>query len=581
MSQNVCESLLSILMEAGVGQIFGVTGDALNPLLEAIRKEDRVDWIGVRHEEHAAYAAGAQSELTGGLGVCAGTTGPGAVHLINGLYNAKKEGGAVVALTGQVPRKQRGSDSHKEIDLSKMFDDVCAYQVAIESPAQMPRMAEIAIQKALAERVVVRIELPNDVIGMKVPSQHFRHPLVHGGSALIPPDSEIEKALELIEAGKRVTLFCGIGCRGSEAAVLELSNRLGAPIAHTLRAKDVFDYADGHVVGMTGLIGNPGGYHAVQDCDVLVMLGTDFPYDEFIPGGKQIIQVDTQVEHIGRRAPVTLGLVGTVKDTLGALLPRLRGTSDPKFLEHLLVLRDKWLVQMDKQASLDRVDEPLHPQLFARAIDERAASDAIFGVDVGECTIWLARQMRMAGGRRMVGSFNHGSVGSGLPTALGAIATHPSRQVWALCGDGGFGMSLTDFVTAVRFGWPLKVIVFNNGELGFVKMEMEVSGLPVYEPATGLVNPDFAAFARACGGEGVRVEHAADIVPAVEQALASDGPFLIDAVVSAGELSMPPEIDFKEAFGFGISKVKEGLMGLRGDHEIWKLWRDEYRANLG
>lgn len=581
MSQNVCESLLSILMEAGVGQIFGVTGDALNPLLEAIRKEDRVDWIGVRHEEHAAYAAGAQSELTGGLGVCAGTTGPGAVHLINGLYNAKKEGGAVVALTGQVPRKQRGSDSHKEIDLSKMFDDVCAYQVAIESPAQMPRMAEIAIQKALAERVVVRIELPNDVIGMKVPSQHFRHPLVHGGSALLPPDSEIEKALEIIEAGKRVTLFCGIGCRGSEAAVLELSNRLGAPIAHTLRAKDVFDYADGHVVGMTGLIGNPGGYHAVQDCDVLVMLGTDFPYDEFIPGGKQIIQVDTQVDHIGRRAPVTLGLVGTVKDTLGALLPRLRGTSDPKFLEHLLVLRDKWLAQMDKQASLDRVDEPLHPQLFARAIDERAASDAIFGVDVGECTIWLARQMRMAGGRRMVGSFNHGSVGSGLPTALGAIATHPSRQVWALCGDGGFGMSLTDFVTAVRFGWPLKVIVFNNGELGFVKMEMEVSGLPVYEPATGLVNPDFAAFARACGGEGVRVEHAADIVPAVEQALASERPFLIDAVVSAGELSMPPEIDFKEAFGFGISKVKEGLMGLRGDHEIWKLWRDEYRANLG
>ena len=581
MSQNVCESLLSILMEAGVGQIFGVTGDALNPLLEAIRNEDRVDWSGVRHEEHAAYAAGAQSELTGGLGVCAGTTGPGAVHLINGLYNAKKEGGAVVALTGQVPRKQRGSDSHKEIDLSKMFDDVCAYQVAIESPAQMPRMAEIAIQKALAERVVVRIELPNDVIGMKVPSQHFRHPLVHGGSALLPPDSEIEKALEIIEAGKRVTLFCGIGCRGSEAAVLELSNRLGAPIAHTLRAKDVFDYADGHVVGMTGLIGNPGGYHAVQDCDVLVMLGTDFPYDEFIPGGKQIIQVDTQVDHIGRRAPVTLGLVGTVKDTLGALLPRLRGTSDPKFLEHLLVLRDKWLAQMDKQASLDRVDEPLHPQLFARAIDERAASDAIFGVDVGECTIWLARQMRMAGGRRMVGSFNHGSVGSGLPTALGAIATHPSRQVWALCGDGGFGMSLTDFVTAVRFDWPLKVIVFNNGELGFVKMEMEVSGLPVYEPATGLVNPDFAAFARACGGEGVRVEHAADIVPAVEQALASEGPFLIDAVVSAGELSMPPEIDFKEAFGFGISKVKEGLMGLRGDHEIWKLWRDEYRANLG
>ena len=580
MSQSVCESLLSILVEAGVRQIFGVTGDALNPLLEAIRKEDRVSWIGVRHEEHAAYAAGAQSELSGGLGVCAGTTGPGAVHLINGLYNAKKEGGAVVAITGQVPRNQRGSDSHKEIDLSKMFDDVCAYQVSIESPAQMPRMAEIAIQKALVERAVVRIELPNDVIGMDVPSQHFRHPLVHAGSALVPPESEIDKAVEIIESGKRVALFCGIGCRGSEAAVLDLSNRLGAPIVHTLRAKDVFDYADGHVVGMTGLIGNPGGYHAVQDCDVLLMLGTDFPYDEFIPGGKQIIQVDTRVENIGRRAPVTLGLVGNVAETLDLLLPRLRGSSDPKFLQHLLVLRDKWMAQMDAQASLERVDEPLHPQLFARAIDERAASDAIFGVDVGECTIWLARQMRMAGERRMVGSFNHGSVGAGLPTALGAIATYPERQVWALCGDGGFGMSLADFVTAVRFDWPLKLIVFNNGELGFVKMEMEVAGLPVYEAATGLVNPDFAAFARACGGEGVRVEHAADIVPAVEQALASDRPFLIDAVVSAGELSMPPEISLKEAFGFGISKVKEGLMGLRGDHEIWKLWRDEYRANI-
>jgi pyruvate dehydrogenase (quinone) len=243
-------------------------------------------------------------------------------------------------------------------------------------------------------------------------------------------------------------------------------------------------------------------------------------------------------------------------------------------------LRDKWLGQMEKQASLSRADEPLHPQLFARAISDRAADDALFAVDVGECTIWLARQVSLAGARRMVGGFNHGSVGSGLPTALGAAALDPLRQVWALCGDGGFGMTLADFVTAVRYGWPIKVIVFNNSELAFVKMEMEVSGLPRNPEATGLLNPDFALFARACGGDGVRVEHAADIVPAVEQALASDKPFIIDAIVSAGELAMPPHIAIDEVFGFGLTKVKEGLMGLKGDHEIWKEWRDEFMANL-
>jgi thiamine pyrophosphate-dependent acetolactate synthase large subunit-like protein len=580
MAQSVSQSLLDVLAEAGARDIFGVTGDALNPLLECIRRDDRFRWIGMRHEEHAGYAAYAQSELTGGIGVCAGTTGPGALHLINGLYNAKKEHGAVVAITGQVPRHQRGSDFHKEIDLNKMFDDICDYQVAIDSPAQMPRMAEIAIQKALAERVVVRIELPSDVIGDKVPSQHFKHPLVHSRSAIIPPEEEIAKAAALLAAGKKVTLMCGVGCREARDEVLALASKLQAPIVHTLRAKDIFDYADPNVVGMTGLIGNPAGYHAVWDCDALLMLGTDFPYDEFIPDGIQIIQVDARVDRIGRRAPVSLGLIGTVLETVTALDAHLEPKAENNFLPHLEKLRDKWLGQMDKQASLSRTDEPLHPQLFAGAINERASEDAFFAVDVGECTVWLARQMRMAGGRRMAGSFNHGSLGAGLPIALGAAALDPTRQVWALCGDGGFGMSMNDFVTAVRFDWPIKVIVFNNSELGFVKMEMEVAGLPIFPDATNLLNPDFAAYARACGGEGVRVEHAADIVPAIEQAIASPKPFIIDAVVSAGELTMPPTITVDEAWGFGISKVKEGLMGLKGDHDIWKLWRDEFRANV-
>ncbi|HJO24963.1 MAG: thiamine pyrophosphate-binding protein [Myxococcota bacterium] len=580
MAQSVSESLLEVLAEAGAHDIFGVTGDALNPLLDTIRKDGRFRWIGMRHEEHAGYAAYAQAELTGGIGVCAGTAGPGALHLINGLYNAKKEGGGVVAITGQVPRSKRGSDYHKEIDLTKMFDDICAYQAVIDTPAQLPRMVEIAVQKALSEHVVVRIEIPSDVISQSLPSQHFKHPLVHSESVILPPEVEIQKAADLISAGERVTLFCGIGCRNCREEVLALAKKLGAPLVHTLRAKDIFDYGDGPVVGMTGLIGNPGGLHAVRDCDVLVMLGTDFPYDEFLPDGKQIIQVDAKVDHIGRRAPVSLGLVGTVREVVAALLPRVEKREPGRFLEHLEKLRDKWLHQMEKQADLGRTDEPLHPQLFAKAISDRAADDAVFSVDVGEVTVWVARQMHMRGGRRMAGSFNHGSLGGGLPIALGASALDPGREVWAICGDGGFGMSMNELVTAVRFGWPIKVIVFNNSELGFVKMEMEVSGLPAFPEATRLLNPDFAAYAAACGMEGVRVEHASDIVPAIEQALATDGPFLIDAVVSPGELTMPPTVTVGEAWGFGISKVKEGLMGLKGDHEVWKLWRDEFRSNV-
>ena len=579
MSRSICQSLLDILAEAGAREVFGMTGDVINPLLEAIRNDDRFRWIGVRHEEHAAYAAAAQSELTGRIGVCAGTAGPGALHLINGLYNAQKEGAGVVAITGQIARKERGSDFHKEMDLTKVFDDVCAYQAIIETPAQMPRMAEIAVQKALVERCVTRIELPADVIGEDVPSEHFSHPLIHELPRTSPQADQVAEAAEILSGGKRVAIFCGIGCRDARDQVLALAERLQAPIVHTLRAKDIFDTSEDPVVGMTGLIGNPAGYHAVEDCDVLLMLGTDFPYDEFLPGGRPIIQVDRCLDHIGRRAPVSLGLVGDVGATLEALNPQAKGDSS-HFRDHLFKLRDKWLEEMKKQASLSRTDEPLHPQLFARAISDRATPDAIFACDVGECTVWLARQVDLSGGRRTVGGFNHGSLGAGLPVALGAASIDAKRQVWALCGDGGFGMSMNDFITAVKFDWPIKVIVFNNSELSFVKMEVEVMGLPTNPEATSLLNPDFAMYAKACGGDGVRVEHAADIVPAIEAAIASPKPFIIDAIVSPGELTMPPHIEIKEAWGFGMSKVREGLMGLKGDHDVWKQWRDEFRANV-
>ena len=581
MPQRVCESLLEVLADAGARDIFGMTGDALNPLLEVIRTDDRFRWFGMRHEENAAYAAYAQAELTGGVGVCAGTTGPGAVHLLNGLYNAKKEGAGLIAITGQVPRAGRGSEFHKEIDLAKLFDDVCTYQALVESPGQVPRVFEIAAQRALNGEVV-RIEIPIDVMEAELPSEHFRHPVVHERPLIRPSDEALDRAAATISQGKRTALLCGIGCRGARDEVLSLAAKLQCPIVHTLRAKDIFECEAGEefVLGMTGLIGNPAGFHAVEDCDVLIMLGTDFPYDEFIPGGKEIVQIDLRVDHIGRRAPVTIGLVGDVKQTLTALLPRMDAANSSAFTSRLVGLRDKWRSQMAEQASLTRTDEPMHPQIMARAVSNHAADDAFFAVDVGECTVWMARQVRLGGGRRMAGSFNHGSVGAGLPVALGGAALDRHSETWALCGDGGFGMSLTDFVSAVRFDWPIKVVVFNNSELGFVKMETEVGGLPANREATALVNPDFAAFAKACGGDGIRVEHVADIVPAIEAAKKSRKPFIIDAIVSSGELTMPPHIKLEQAWGFGISKVKEGLMGLKGDHEVWKAWRDEFKANV-
>ena len=580
MTRSITDSLLDVLADAGAQDVFGVVGDVINPFVDGVIRDSRFRWITVRHEEHAGYAASAQSQLSGAIGVCAGTAGPGALHLINGLYNAKAEGAGVVAITGQVPMAQCGSEYHKEMDLTKVFDDVCAYQAIIGSPEQMPRMAEIAVQKALTERVVTRIEFPANIIGQDIVGEHYTHPLIHSRPSSAPAKELLEQAAGIINGGTRVTIFGGIGCRDAHAEVLALAERTGSPIAHTLRSKDIFDYTDGPVVGLTGNIGNPAGLHAVSDCDVLVMLGTDFPYVEFIPDGRPIIQVDNNLDHIGQRAPVTLGLAGDVGETLRALMPMIQKGKSGTFRDHLIKLRDKWLDQMEKQASLSRTAEPLHPQLFARAISDHADDDALFAVDVGECTVWVARQMNMVGNRRMFGGFNHGSIGAGFPTALGAAALHEGRQVWALCGDGGFGMSMNDFVTAVRYGWPIKVIVFNNGEFGFVKMEMEVSGMPYSHDATGLVNPDFVAYAKACGGDGVRVEHAKDIVPAIEQANASDKPFIIDAIVSAGELVMPPEIEVKEAWGFGMSKIKEGLIGIKGDHKVWKVWRDEFMANL-
>ncbi len=579
-ASSVAEILISLLHQAGVRRIFGVAGDALNALTDALRRDGRIEWIGFRHEENAAYAACGEAEIGGGLGVCAGTVGPGALHLINGLYNAKREGAPVLAITGQVPMHERGTGYFQEVDLERIFGEVCDFQAVISSPAQMPRLSEIAIQKALGEKIVARLEIPIDLMMRKVPNRSFLHPLVCARRAILPPEAELDRAARLINDSRKITLFCGAGCREARDQVLELSQRIQAPIVNTLRAKDIFDLDEAHVVGMTGLIGIPPAYHAALECDLLVMLGSNFPYESFLPQHVPIIQLDHKIENLGRRAPVSLGLMGTVKETVEALLPRVRPVARSPFLNAILKMKESSVEHLRKQCSPLRNLEPLHPQSLAGALDETASDDAAFTVDVGECTVWAARYLRMRRGRRMLGSFNHGSMGCALPLALGAAAASPGREIWALCGDGSFAMSMQDLVSAVRFGWPIKVLIFNNSELGFVKMENEASGFPLDPHATGLLNPDFAAYARACGAIGIRVEHPHEIMPAIRQARAENSPVVIDAIVTPGALTLPPKIGLKEALGFGASKIKEALLGIHGDHEQWANWKSEFDANL-
>ena len=557
MAQNVCEELISILQGVGVEHIFGVTGDALNPLLDGIRRQDRLRWIGVRHEETAGYAAAAQSLISGRLGVCAGTVGPGALHLLNGIYNAKKEGAAVLAITGQVPRAEAGTDFFQEVNLAKVFDDVCVFQQSIESPDQMPRIAQLAIQKALSLGGVARLEIPSDVGPLKVRDHTLAHEIFVPEAEMLPGTVDLDSAASVLNGASKVTMLIGSGCRGARDELIAVAEKLKAPIVHALKGADVMEHDHPLWVGLTGLLGTPAGYHAVEGCDALLMVGTDFPYRDFYPSGRPIVQVDIRGEHLGKRCAVTQGLLGHARPTLQALAGRLEQKIDDQHLVAIQARRSKWDERNRSKYHLASKHRPLHPQVVTQAVSDRAADDAIFVVDVGECTVWAARHLELKRNQRMIGSFNHGSLGAAFPSALGAQSLDPSRQVIALCGDGGFGMGLQDFVSAVRYEWPVTVIVFNNATLGFVKLEMEATGYPEYGDATDLVNPDFAKWAEACGGLGFSVSEPEELVAALDEALAVPQACVIDVFVDPHELTLPPKIAPANAWGFSISKVKE------------------------
>ena len=568
---TVAELLIEALAEHGVTTVWGVVGDALNPVTDAIRREDRIDWVGVRHEEVGAFAAGAQAQLTGGLGVCMGTVGPGALHLLNGLYDAAKSHAPVLAITGQVPREEIGSDFFQEVDNDAVFASVAVFNQTVTTAEQAPALIEQAVSTALAKQGVAVLTLPGDVGGLEVPKDTPVPVFVDQQPVPQPAAEAVRDAAAALNAADRVTLLVGQGARHAREEVLALADRLCAPMVLTLKAKDGFEDHNAFEIGQSGLLGNPATALAFDDCDTLVMLGTDFPYKDFLPAGRTVLQLDIRGEHIGRRTAVDHPLVGDTRLGLQAMLPLLEAKDDRRHLEKSREAYDAWRERQARLAdpqhdskptgllrrTVDNPDHLIRPELLAAAIERHADRDAVFTSDTGMATVWLSRFIRMTGTRRLIGSYNLGSMANAMPQALGAAALDRDRQVVALCGDGGLSMLLGDLLTAVSYDLPVKLVVFDNSRLGMVKLEMEQVGLP--EHGTVLQNPDFAAVARAIGLHGVRVTDPDDVDAAVRDMLARPGPALLDVVTNPDEVAIPPTPTLSQGWGFAIAKSKEIL----------------------
>lgn len=570
---SVASVMVETLAAAGVRRVYGIVGDSLNGLTESLRREERIEWIGVRHEEVAAFAAGAEAHLTDSLAVCAGSSGPGNLHLINGLYDCHRSRVPVLAIAAQIPSGELGSNYFQETRPDILFKDCSHYCEPIAIPEQVPRVLELAIRSAVGKRGVAVVSLPGDVGLKEAPSARAAMTLT-APARVRPAESDIEQLRLVLTRGRRVTILAGAGCAGAHAELIALAGKLKAPIVHAMRGKEYVEYDNPFDVGMTGLLGFSSGYYAMMDCDVLLVLGSDFPYQQFFPEKAVIAQVDLRAENLGRRARLDLGCVGDVKETLAALVPLLDDKSDGQHLERARAHYVKARRSLDELATGTAGRPPIHPQYLTRVIDELAADDAIFTCDVGLPTLWAARYLTMNGRRRLLGSFNHGSMANAMPQGLGAQLAFPGRQVVALCGDGGFAMLLGDLLTIRERKLPVKLFVYDNASLGFVALEMKAAGL--LDHGTDLDNPDFAAMARAIGIHGIRVEDPGEVRGAVQSALAHEGPCLVDVVVNRQELAMPPTIELEQAKGFTLYMIKAVMSG-RGDEllELAKtnLWR--------
>jgi pyruvate dehydrogenase (quinone) len=571
-SRTVASLLADILASAGVRRVYGVAGDSLNGVTDALSAGGTIDWIHTRHEETAAFAAGAEAHLTGTLAVCAGSCGPGNLHLINGLFDCHRSRVPVLAIAAQIPSSEIGRNYFQETHPQNLFRECSHFCEMVTNPEQLPGVFETAIRIAVAERGVSVIVIPGDVSLLPAPHANFSRALLPPRPITRPRDSDLEALAAILNEASRVTLLCGRGCSGGHDEVMELAGVLMSPIVHALGGKEEIEYDNPYDVGMTGLIGFSSGYRAMMSCDVLLLLGTDFPYRQFYPEDSKIAQVDLRAENLGRRCRIDLGLVGDVRDAIEALLPRLRPKSDRAHLDDSLAHYRAARAELDELAVGHPGHKPIHPQFVARTISELAADDAVFTYDVGTTTVWAARYLKMNGKRRLVGSLMHGTMANAMPQAIGAQAAFPGRQIISMSGDGGFTMLMGDFLTLVQHKLPVKVIVFNNGTLGFVELEMKAAG--ILDTDVSLTNPDFAAMARGAGVYAVRVEDPAELREAMNKILEHEGPALLDVATARQELAMPPKTQIAQAEGFGLWVMKAVLSG-RADEVI-----DLARTNL-
>jgi pyruvate dehydrogenase (quinone) len=562
---KVSEVFIATLAEAGVKRIYGVTGDSLNGITDAVRRNKQIEWMHVRHEEAAAFAAGAESQLTGEIAVCAGSCGPGNLHLINGLYDCQRSRAPVLAIAAQIPSQEIGSGYFQETDPTHIFRDCSHYCELISQADQMPRVLGIAMRTAIAQRGVAVVVIPGDVLQRECPEPPLALGIHHSASVVCPSVLELRLAADFLNRAQKVAILGGAGCEGAHTQLLALAGKLKAPIVHAMRGKEFIEYDNPYDVGMTGLLGFSSGYQAMMNCDALLMLGTDFPYQQFFPKKAKILQVDVRGEQIGRRTPVDLGLIGRVDDTLDELLPLLEDKEDRSYLDTCLENYRAARQGLDDLAVGEPGRTPIHPQYVAKVLNELAAEDAVFTCDVGTPTIWAARYLRMNGKRRLLGSFTHGSMANALPQAIGAQAAFPGRQVISMSGDGGLAMLLGELLSLRQLNLPVKLVVFSNSTLGFVELEMKAAGLVDY--ATELVNPDFAQLAESAGLLGRRVEKPEDLHAALKEALSHDGPALVEVLVNRQELSMPPTITAEQVKGFSLYMIRAVLSG-RGDEVV-------------
>jgi pyruvate dehydrogenase (quinone) len=572
LAKRVAELFVEILAAAGTERIYGVAGDSLNGITDSVRRRNGIEWVGLRHEETAAFAAGAEAALTGKLGVCAGSCGPGNLHLINGLYDAHRSRVPVLAIAAHIPSQEIGSGYFQETHPESLFKECSHFCELVSNPSQMPRILEIAIQTALSKRGVSVVVLPGDVALLNAENDDRRVNFTFATPHTVPRPEELDRLASELARASRVTILAGAGCAGAHDQLIQLAAKLQAPIVHAMRGKEFVEYDNPYDVGMTGLLGFASGYHAMMNCETLLMLGTDFPYQQFYPKNARILQIDIRAEQLGRRSHLDLGLVGGIAETLSELLPRITQRTDRTYLEVCLGNYRDARKGLDDLATGKPGQRPIHPQYVAKMLNEVAGPEAIFTVDVGTPVIWAARYLAMNGRRRLLSSFNHGSMANALPQAIGAQISHPGRQVIALSGDGGFSMLMGDLLSLRQLNLPVKVIVFNNGSLGFVELEMKATGF--LQHGTDLVNPDFAKIAEGAGVLGLHVDDPEGVRPALEQAIAHDGPVLVDIAVNRQELAMPPSLKLDQIVDFNLYLIRAILNG-RGDEII-----DLARTNL-